>query len=54
MNISTKEIDRKVDETEGKARILTGWQLKLVAVIAFTWSAFQLWYASPLPFMVGF
>ena len=54
MNISTKEIDRKVDETEGKARILTGWQLKIVAVIAFTWSAFQLWYASPLPFMVGF
>ena len=36
MNISTKEIDRKVDETEGKARILTGWQLRLDAVIAFS------------------
>ena len=31
MNISTKEIDRKVDETEGKARILTGWQLRPVS-----------------------
>ena len=33
---------------------LNGWQLKLVACVAFIWSLFQLWYASPLPFMVGF
>ena len=54
MNIGTKEIDRKVDETEGRARVLTGWQLQLVALVAFIWSLFQLWYASPLPFIVGF
>ena len=54
MNIGTKEIDRKVDENEGRARVLTGWQLQLVALVAFIWSLFQLWYASPLPFIVGF
>ena len=54
MNIGTKEIDRKVGETEGRARVLTGWQLQLVALVAFIWSLFQLWYASPLPFIVGF
>ena len=54
MNIGTKEIDRKVDETEGRARVLTGWQLQLVALVAFIWSLYQLWYASPLPFIVGF
>ena len=46
--------DKIVEETEGRARILFGWQLKLVAFVAFIWSLFQLWYASPLPFMVGF
>ncbi|SVB81113.1 uncharacterized protein METZ01_LOCUS233967, partial [marine metagenome] len=46
--------DNIVDESEGRARILFGWQLKLVAIVAFTWTLFQLWYASPLPFMVGF
>ena len=46
--------DKIVEETEGRARILAGWQLKFVASIAFLWSLFQLWYASPLPFMVGF
>ena len=54
MNIGTKEIDHKVDETEGRARVLTGWQLQLVALVAFIWSLFQLWYASPFPFIVGF
>ena len=49
-----QKIDHIVEETEGRARILDGWQLKLVASIAFLWSVFQLWYASPLPFMVGF
>ena len=52
--MKTKEVDNIVDETEGRARILFGWQLKLVAVVAFLWSLFQLWYASPLPFILGF
>ena len=41
MNIKAKEIDRKVEETEGRARVLGGWQLKFVAVIAFSWSLFH-------------
>ena len=49
-----KQIDKVVEETEGRARILEGWQLKFVALIAFLWSLFQLWYASPLPYIVGF
>ena len=46
--------DKIVEETEGRARILAGCQLKFVASIAFLWSLFQLWYASPIPFIVGF
>ena len=46
--------DEIIEETEGRARTLYGWQLKIVASIAFLWSVFQLWYASPLPFMLGF
>ena len=52
--MKVEEVDQIVEETEGRARVLTGWQLKFVASIAFIWSVFQLWYASPFPFMVGF
>ena len=54
MKNKNQDLDRKVGEIEGRARILSGWQLKLVAIIAFSWSLFQLWYASPLPYIVGF
>ena len=52
--MKNSKIDNIAEETEGRARILFGWQLKLVACVAFSWSLFQLWYASPLPFIVGF
>ncbi|MAD13207.1 MAG: C4-dicarboxylate ABC transporter [Flavobacteriaceae bacterium] len=52
--MKSEEVDHIVEETEGRARVLAGWQLKFVASIAFLWSVFQLWYASPFPFMVGF
>jgi TRAP transporter 4TM/12TM fusion protein len=48
------KVNNRAEETEGRSRILYGWQLKLVACVAFVWSLFQLWYASPLPFIVGF
>ena len=54
MDSQNSEIVKKVGEIEGRARILSGWQLKFVAIIAFSWSLFQLWYASPLPYIVGF
>ena len=47
-------IEKQIGEIEGKARVLSGYQLKFVALIAFSWSLFQLWYASPLPFLLGF
>ena len=44
----------KFDEEGGSKRKLKNWNLKLVAIIAISWSLFQLWYASPLPFILDF
>ena len=44
----------KFDEEAGSKRKLKNWNLKLVATIAISWSLFQLWYASPLPFILDF
>jgi TRAP transporter 4TM/12TM fusion protein len=44
----------KHDEEGGSRRILKNWNLKLVGFVAITWSLFQLWYASPLPFLLDF
>ena len=44
----------KFDEEGGSKRKLKNWNLKLVAAIAVSWSLFQLWYASPLPFILDF
>jgi TRAP transporter 4TM/12TM fusion protein len=40
-------------ELEGRARNLSGWPMCITASIAFCWSLFQLWYASPLPYLFG-
>ncbi len=45
---------KKHDEEGGSRRILKNWNLKLVGIFAITWSLFQLWYASPLPFLLDF
>ena len=42
------------DEECGSRRILKSWNLKLVGLLAISWSLFQLWYASPLPFLLDF
>ncbi|MCX2524053.1 TRAP transporter permease [Larsenimonas rhizosphaerae] len=34
-------------------RQLTGYPKRLILLLAFAWSAFQLWIASPLPYMLG-
>ena len=44
----------KFDEDSGTKRNLQGWNLKLVAIVAISWSLFQLWYASPLPYILNF
>ena len=47
-------IDTKIQEDLSPTRNLSGLHLKIVAAIAIIWSLFQLWYASPFPFMFGF
>ena len=49
-----KKIENKIKEDLSPTRHLTGFHLKLVAIIAITWSLFQLWYASPFPFWLNF
>ena len=49
-NTDTK-IKSKIHEDLSPTRNLTGLHLKTVAAIAIIWSLFQLWYASPFPFM---
>ena len=49
-SISDK-VDSKIKEDLSPTRNLTGLHLKIVASIAIIWSLFQLWYASPFPFM---
>jgi len=44
----------KFDEEGGSKRNLQGWNLKLAATVAISWSLFQLWYASPLPYILNF
>ena len=49
-----KKIENKIKEDLSPTRNLTGFHLKSVAIIAITWSLFQLWYASPFPFWLNF
>ncbi len=52
-SISSK-IKNKISEDLSPTRNITGFHLKIVSVIAIIWSLFQLWYASPFPFMLNF
>ena len=52
MNQSINNIVKsKISEDLSPTRNLTGLHLKIVGSIAIIWSLFQLWYASPFPFM---
>jgi TRAP transporter 4TM/12TM fusion protein len=52
-SISTN-IKNKIREDLSPTRNITGFHLKVVSAIAIIWSLFQLWYASPFPFMLNF
>ncbi len=52
-SISSK-IKNKISEDLSPTRNITGFHLKIVSTIAIIWSLFQLWYASPFPFMLNF
>jgi len=52
MNQNTNtNIESKISEDLSPTRNLTGLHLKIVVAIAIIWSLFQLWYASPFPFI---
>ena len=50
----SEKIKSKINEDLSPTRNLSGLHLKIVASIAIIWSLFQLWYASPFPFMLNF
>ena len=47
-------IIEEFEEEAGFKKNLKNWNLKLISLIAISWSLFQLWYASPLPFLLDF
>jgi len=49
--ITNNTIENKINEDLSPTRNLNGLHLKIVYSIAIIWSLFQLWYASPFPFM---
>ena len=50
---SEQELEEMIAATDTGARSPEGSVGKLLLVIAFCWSVFQLWIASPLPFMLS-
>ena len=51
---SQTDIDALVEKYEGPRQALRGQLGLLVPAVAFSWSLWQLWIASPLPFEIGF
>jgi len=52
MNQSINDkVESRISEDLSPTKNLTGIHLKIVGIIAIIWSLFQLWYASPFPFM---
>lgn len=52
--LSQQELDELVASSDTGARMPPGAVGKLILFTALCWSLFQLWIASPIPFMVGF
>ena len=50
----SEKVKDKINEDLSPTKNLTGLHLKIVAAIAIIWSLFQLWYASPFPFIFNF
>ncbi len=51
-SISSK-IKNKISEDLSPTKNITGFHLRIVSAIAIIWSLFQLWYASPFPFILN-
>ncbi|MCV2879354.1 TRAP transporter permease [Sedimentimonas flavescens] len=52
--LSQEELDELVASSDTGARGSTGPVGAFLMIVALAWSLFQLWIASPIPFMVGF
>jgi TRAP transporter 4TM/12TM fusion protein len=50
---SKEALDALVRETDLGGRQASGMSGRIIAAVCIIWSLFQLWYASPLPFMFG-
>jgi len=48
------DLQALVAEADTGARTPSGFAGKLIYAVAIAWSLFQIWYASPLPYMLGF
>ncbi|MFP8965494.1 TRAP transporter permease [Pokkaliibacter sp. CJK22405] len=53
-NAAPVDAQDMVAQADTGGRVPQGLAAKLLIIIPFLWSAFQLWYASPLPFMFHF
>ena len=53
-DVSQEEIEKQIDEIEYVGRHHGPRLAVVVGAIAALWSLFQLWIASPFPFMFGF
>jgi len=51
---ASTELQELVAETDTGSRKLSGLTGTLLFVVALAWAVFQFWYASPLPFALGF
>ncbi len=51
---STAELQELVAEVDTGSRAASGLSGAVISTVAIGWSLFQLWYASPLPFALGF
>ena len=49
-----EKVKNKINEDLSPTKNIKGLHLKIVAAIAIIWSLFQLWYASPFPFIFNF
>ncbi|MFQ6024408.1 MAG: TRAP transporter permease, partial [Acidiferrobacterales bacterium] len=52
--VSDKELQEMIAEADTGARAPAGLPAKILLAVPFVWSLFQLWYASPLPFILKF
>jgi len=54
MDNNKNKIEELVAESEGGLRTPQGFSYKILFFVPLVWSLFQVWYASPLPFEIGF